>query len=547
MRGQRHLASRFPVLVVVAILGLLALPTATVLAQATPVAAGATATPIQHLIVIFDENESFDHYFGTYPNATNPAGEPAFRAAADTPSVNGLDVTLLTRNPNSSQPVRLDRRHALTCDQNHEYTAEQQAYDRGLLDRFPEGTQGSPSTTNPQQFCPPGIVMDYFDGNTVTALWTYAQHFAMSDNNFGTNFGPSTPGALHLVAADTAPAVCGPSNIVFGGVPVCGAKPPSGPGAVTGTDYSDADPYYDDCSKGGPSDKSQTMAFTGRNIGDLLNAAGVTWGWFQGGFDDCSAKHPNVAYDRVAGIDPATDPHTVTDYSPHHEPFQYYPSTANPHHLRPTSVAMIGHMDRANHQYDLTDFVAAGKAGNLPAVSFLKAPSYQDGHPGYSDPLDEQTFLVDTLNSIQQFPEWSSTAVIITYDDSDGWYDHVLGPIINHSATPLDDGCGTTNDGAPARCGYGPRLPFLVISPYAKTNYVDHALIDQTSIARFIEDNWLHGRRISAQSFDNLAGSITGMFDFAHPRSGPPLLLDPATGEPTSGAPGTPGAATPAS
>src|ERR671922_627775 len=104
---------------------------------------------------------------------------------------------------------------------------------------------------------------------------------------------------------------------------------------------------------------------------------------------------------------------SVKDYNPHHEAFMYYNSTANPHHLPPSSVAMIGHTDKANHQYDLTDFWAAAQAGNMPAVSYLKAPAYQNGHPGYSDPIDEQNYLVSTINHLQHLPEWNSTAVII--------------------------------------------------------------------------------------------------------------------------------------
>src|SRR5262249_15766925 len=155
----------------------------------------------------------------------------------------------------------------------------------------------------------------------------------------------------------------------------------------------------------------------------LLNQENVTWGWFQGGFKPSSVVNGvavcATAHKNVAGA-------TVTDYIPHHEPFQYYTSTANPHHLPPSSVAMIAHTDQANHQYDLSDFWDAADSGNLPAVSFLKAAAYQDGHAAYSDPLDEQTFLVNTINHLEQLPEWKSTAVIIAYDDSDGWYDHVM-------------------------------------------------------------------------------------------------------------------------
>ncbi|MGB7637213.1 MAG: alkaline phosphatase family protein [Nitrososphaeraceae archaeon] len=151
-------------------------------------------------------------------------------------------------------------------------------------------------------------------------------------------------------------------------------------------------------------------------------------------------------------------------------PFQYYQSTTNPHHLPPTSAAMVGKTDRANHQYDISDFWNAADVGNLPAVSFLKAPQYQTGHPGYSDPIDEQAFLVDTINHLQMLPQWNSTAVIIAYDDSGGWYDHVMPPIISQSNDPVNDAllgpdllCGH----APAsayqdRCGYGARLPIPV-------------------------------------------------------------------------------------
>src|ERR1035437_9643035 len=147
---------------------------------------------------------------------------------------------------------------------------------------------------------------------------------------------------------------------------------------------------------------------------------------------------------------------------------------------------MIGNAgDAANHEYDINDFWDAVKAHNLPAVSFLKALAIQDGHPGYSDPLDEQIFLANTINTLMKTEEWKETAVIITWDDSDGWYDHVMGPIVNQSNVSDDQLLGPGNCGTPklipgasgiqnGRCGYGPRLPLLVISSYARQNYVDH-------------------------------------------------------------------------
>ncbi len=467
-----------------------------------------TVTPIKHIVVIYQENVAFDHYFGTYPYAQNPLGEPKFHPAPNTPTVNGLTGALLTDNPNEANPSRLDRSQALTCDMDHSYTAEQQAFDHGLMDQFVQYTSGSSCSDKTQ-------VMDYFDGNTVTALWNYAQHFTLNDNAFGSTFGPSTPGAINLVSGQTH-----------------GASPFPIPGVVTanGTDIGDADPTYDACSsKTGP-----TFSLSGKNVGDLLNAKGITWGWFEGGFAPTSTKGGKIvcgsSHQNIGGV-------TITDYIPHHEPFQYYTSTANPNHLPPTSTAMIGKTDQANHQYDLQYFWQAAEAGYLPAVSFIKAPGYQDGHAGYSDPLDEQHFLVDTINHLETLPTWSSTAVIINYDDSDGWYDHVMSPIVNQSNDPSYDAltdpgmCGTAKSGAyQDRCGHGPRLPLLVISPYARQNYVDSTMTDQTSVLRFIEDNWQLGR-IGDQSFDAIAGTLTNMFDFSGNNRAPKLFLDPATGE----------------
>jgi phospholipase C len=166
----------------------------------------------------------------------------------------------------------------------------------------------------------------------------------------------------------------------------------------------------------------------------------------------------------------------------------------------------------------------------------LKAGAYEDGHPGYSDPIDEQIFVVGVVNAVMNSPFWNSTAIILAYDDSDGWYDHVLGPIVNQSAVS-DDAlagmgiCGSPSAGTQGQCGYGPRQPLMVISPYAKVNYVDHRVTDQSSILRFIEDNWNLGR-IGENSSDVKAGRLNGMFNFDdNPNNNAPILiLDPATG-----------------
>ena len=470
---------------------------------ATDPAGSGTTYPISHVVVIFQENVSFDHYFATYPTALNLAGESKFEAKPGTPIVDGLDEALLTSNQNSLQPMRLAPSQAATADQDHEYMAEQQAFDHGLMDQFVEFTGTPPGG--------PSVVMDYFDGNTVTALWNYAQNFSMSDNSYGTVTGPSTPGALNLISGQTHGASPAITDTVIDVAP--------GPGGV-GTDISDADPTGDIAS-GAP-----TFAMTGKNVGDLLNAKGLTWGWFEGGFDNPAQTH--------IGANGAPK----ADYIPHHEPFQYYSQTANPTHKPPTSVKMIGYTDQANHQYDITDFWNALDANNLPAVSYLKAPAYQDGHAGYSSPVFEQPFLVETINRLMKSPYWDHLAIIISYDDSDGWYDHAMPPNVNQSQTQYDVFTGTGQSGAnmplggyQGRFAYGPRLPLLVISPYAKQNFVDHSISDQSSILRFIEDNWNLGR-IGDSSFDALAGSLVTMFDFNSRQRAHRLILDPNTGEP---------------
>jgi phospholipase C len=586
---------------------------ASVTAAAGPVGANkvpadtSTTTPIKHLVVIFQENVSFDHYFGTYPNAANTTGQPfkgsskaKVNGLANNPGAGGIG-TLLSNNPNKDSagnqvnPRRYDPasiNDVLTCDQDHDYNDEQKAFNGGAMDKFVTsvGTGSGKSPTG--QPCVAGDVMNYYDGNTTTALWNYAQNFSMSDNSFGTTFGPSSPGAINLVSGNT-----GTVDKMINGADTNGDTVPDGVGGRSLV--SDAQPYYDDCST------RDAASLKGQNIGDELNAAGLSWGWFQGGFRPttsfaaasggtqptstfipnqfkgkfamkpasdqglCNAVHPvGAAVGGIGGTVAGPNNYgNKNDYIAHHEPFQYYASTANPHHLPPASLSAIGtdtqtttngvpQFNTANHQYDTSDFDALVGAINrgfvspdvLPAVSFLKAPGYQDGHAAYSDPLDEQQFIVQEINALEHTPDWSSTAVVISYDDSDGWYDHAFSGVANTSntsAVPVPPGpqdflngtglCGTTAtprlDGQSGRCGYGPRLPLLVISPFAKKNTVDHTLTDQSSMIRFVEDNWRLSR-ISG-SFDQIAGSLGGLFDFNRNATADKVFLDPTTGQVT--------------
>jgi len=685
-----------------ALLGLLGAGAVTATALAVGIAGAAppgpprgpdhTQTPIKHLVVIFQENVSFDHYFGTYPDAANPGGQnggPTFTARPGTPAVNGLlpatdsslpaalqhPDDLTTTNPNSSLPMRLDwtpngvagsGTGQETCDQDHSYSDEEQSFDGNAdgsafkMDQFVQSVgKATGKTPDGNASCDPRTVMDYYDGNSTTAFWNYAQHYSMSDNSFDTSFGPSAPGAINLVSGNTG---CVDTSHEAKNPSIASSTSPNaditsdGNGGFSLT--SDAQPYWDDCST------RDAVGLTGTNIGDELNAAGISWGWFQGGFrptttfadaiksTQIGAAHPNqttsqsfpdeftgsftgkyvppsntssgltsglgttgdqalcntyhaigVALGSTSAADPPNNGGLAIpsdarwgykdDYIAHHEPFQYYASTANPHHLTvddsqlhgPGSLSTVGtdtqsfsgaygvgpQFDTPNHNYDSSDFDALVAAIDdhklppdaLPAVTFLKAPGYQDGHAQYSNPRDEQAFVVKEVNALEQSPDWSSTAVVVNYDDSDGWYDHYYTGVTNPSngvgadnltcptvlgkiqaGNPTSGHCGSGKalgpgaNGQQGRCGFSSRLPMMLISPCAAPDTVDHDISDQASIINFIEYNW--SLDPITGSFDQvLAGKdkaegipfdLAGLFDFSNCNV-PAVQLDPATGE----------------
>jgi phospholipase C len=312
------------------------------------------------------------------------------------------------------------------------------------------------------------------------------------------------------------------------------------------------------------------MTSNNKNIGDLLNGKNITWGGFMGGFN-LQTVNANGTTGCARSTFSQVLNATKTDYVQHHAWFQYYASTANLAHTRPSSVAAIGATDPldntatpVHHQYDSDDFFTAVKAGNFPSVSFIKAPAVGDGHPGNSDPIDEQAFVTKVINFLQQQPDWKNTAVIIAYDDSDGWYDHRYKAPTSasfDSTTAQSAGgktvAGSDNLSAPGqctasgavqpegvnggavngRCGPGTRTPFIVVSPWAKVNFVDDTPITQASVVRFIEDNWLGGQRIGGGSFDASAGSIMNLFDFSGSGNAPTVYLDQNLGTRLSSAP----------
>ena len=514
-------------------------------APAPPIPAAAV---IQHVVVIFQENVSFDHYFATYPHAANLPGERPFTPLPDTPAVAGLSGDLLTRNPNALNPLngedavnpyRLPPSQAATADQDHSYTQEQLAFDHGKMDLFPGsvGHGDKPQGSRALQ-AKRSLNLAYFDGNTVTAMWNYAQRFAMSDHFFQATFGPSTLGHLNLIAGQTN-GVAAVKNGASPNVLIEG-------GGGSYTILGDVDPIGDICS----SSKRIQVTMASRNIGDLLDQAGVTWGWFQGGFD-VTATNPNGTTgcdrshtSRVTGL-------LVERLHPAPRAVPVLPVDRQPE--APPADVGRGHRHERRSRRTISTILPTSTRRSTPATSRRSCsssrPPIRTATPDTPIRSTSRRFVVQVLNDLQQRPEWKNTAVLLTWDDSDGWYDHLMGPIVNSSVGPVDaldadglcgDGTGDSAGISPApptthalgRCGYGPRLPLLVMSPWARRNYVDSTVTDMTSIARFIEDVFLDGRRLGGGSFDAIAGSLMGLLDLTHGPDAAPLLLDEQTGAP---------------
>ena len=256
-----------------------------------------------------------------------------------------------------------------------------------------------------------------------------------------------------------------------------------------------------------------TVSITGRNVGDLLNTKSITWGWFQGGFtpsgtisqSGTTRVQCNTAHDNIGGA-------SVTDYVEHHEPFQYYADTSNPDHMSPASVSDVGVSDPAatpanqavNHQYDLSWFYQALANGNLPSVSFLKAPAYQDGHAGQLGPARRAEVPRRQINQIEQSQTGrarrsSSPMTTPTAGTTTRWDRSSASPTEpeRRAQRPrqvrlIDD--ADRRPSWPIAVASVRGTPLLVISPWARQNYVDNTFVEQSSILQFIENNWSLGR-----------------------------------------------------
>jgi phospholipase C len=397
---------------------------------------------IEHLIVIYQENRSFDNLYGLFPGADGLAN------AGTAPLQTDLEGAVYPRLPQpvdtTRQPVGPDPRFpedlpnrpfdigpyapadTKTGDLIHAYYREQYQINNGALDRFAYWSDAK------------GLALGYYD-TSVLPLARWAREYVLADRFFHASFGGSFLNHFWMVAAATPTWPNAPADTVSVPFPDRPAYLQDKNVRPDGYAVNTTQPFYPPY-RPTPDDHRlppQTMT----HIGDRLDAAGVSWAWYAGGWNDAIAGQPDPLFQF------------------HHHPFTY--------------MANVGGdpAARAKHLRDETDFVAALQNGTLPNVSWVKPIGEENEHPGYTDVISGEHHVDALLQQIQASPYWPRTLVVITYDEHGGYWDHVPPPLVDE-------------------WGPGLRVPTLIISPFARRGFVDHATQDTTAILKFIETRW---------------------------------------------------------
>ncbi len=394
---------------------------------------------INHFIVLYQENWSFDSLYGHFPgvdgvsNADPNALKQVDRSGK---TYTTLPQPLKSGKPDPRFPANMPVQPfdaskyvapaLMTGDLVHRYYQEQYQIDSGKMDKFVAWSDAA------------GLVMSYYDATNFPE-GKLAQQYTMADHFFHAAFGGSFLNHFWLVCGCTPTFPNAPKSMVSqldanGKMVKDGAVTPDG--YAINTAYSVNRPHP---ASAKPANlvPLQTQA----TIGDRLSEKNLSWAWYSGGWNDALAGHP--------------DP----NFQFHHQPFAYFANYAD------------GKPAKAEHLKDEQDFLAALKGNNLPSVSFVKPIGEDNEHPGYADESTGQKHVADLVQAVQNSPYWKDTAIVITYDENGGRWDHVSPP---------------TGD----RWGPGSRVPGIIISPFAKKGAVDHTSYDTTSVLRTIEERW---------------------------------------------------------
>lgn len=388
---------------------------------------------LQHLVVIYLENHSFDNLYGAFPGADGLSNGAATATQVDAsgtpfatlPQVSGaaFPATL----PNAPFPIEdYVPANVRIRDLVHRYFQEQQQIDGGKMDKFALVSDAK------------GEVMGFYRTGPLP-LAAVASQYTLCDHFFHAAFGGSFLNHIWLIAARSPVFPTAPSSIVAqlgtdGSLIKDGAVTPDGYAINTLFTVNQPHPATVPAEQLVP---NQTFA----TIGDRLSERRISWVWYSGGWNDALAGHADPLFQF------------------HHQPFAFFANYAD------------GTAAKAEHLRDETEFFAAARAGRLPAVSFIKPLGPQNEHPGYADLITGEQHVLDLITALQNGPEWPTTAIIITYDEHGGFWDHVPPPLVD-------------------RWGPGIRVPTLVIAPFARRHFVDHHRYDTTSILSLIEHRW---------------------------------------------------------
>jgi phospholipase C len=410
---------------------------------------------IQHVVVIYLENHSFDNLYGEFPGANGLREARRHETQID---ANGqpyvtlpqVDPHIPTNLPNRAFDI--DQYVAATqptIDLVHRFYQEQTQIDGGKMDKFTLISDAK------------GLSMGHYH-TAELPLAAEARKYTLLDNFFHGAFGGSFLNHMWLIAARTPVFPNAPASVTAkldanGNLISDGFVTPDGYAVNTSYTVNQPHPASVAAANLVP---NQTFA----TIGDRLSDKGVSWAWYSGGWNDALAGHPGTLFQF------------------HHQPFAYFAKYAD------------GTAAKAEHLKDETDFMAAVANGTLPAVSFVKPYGLNNEHPGYTDVITGENHVMQLINAVRNSSEWKSTAIIITYDEHGGFWDHVSPPVVD-------------------RWGPGSRVPTLVISPFSKMGHVDHRRYDTTSILAFIEKRW---NLAPLTSRDAAADPLSGAFDFGN-------------------------------
>ena len=439
--------------------------------------------PINHIVVIYLENHSFDNLYGLFPGANGIANA----GAATQVNKEGTPYATLPQPINSNlkpagpdprfpadlpnKPFNIDKYVPInekTGDLVHRFYQEQLQIDGGKMDKFVAWTDAA------------GLVMGYYD-TAKLPLYKYARQYTLADNFFHGAFGGSFLNHIWLVCAcapvwPNATAAQKAQLDANGGLVKDGALTPDN--YVVNTSFTIFAPHPATITDTAKLVPAQTKA----TIGDRLDEKGVSWAWYSGGWSDALAGRPDSLFQF------------------HHQPFAYFKNYGD------------GTPGRAQHLKDESEFYHAIQTNSLPAVSFVKPLGEENEHPGYTNTAQGEQHVAQMIDLLQKSPAWNDMAIIVTYDENGGFWDHVAPPRMD-------------------QWGPGSRVPALIISPYAKKGYVDHTVMDTTSILAFIENRY---GMAPLGTREAQTGNLLSAFDFSQPPSGGANqpAVSPPSGEP---------------